>query len=798
MKRWIILSLIVVSIITLGQSGTKRKKTDKLSKVTANFAERVKQGFNMRVWLSNQMCMGLQAWDANDGSETPDGFGLEYPTSSGVEHLYGGGPRIGGIIDGRIRVTEGYNGSDGRKEILPERLHPLRDRFWRTSVNALREPNVRGCDDDYDGKIDEDELDGTDNDGDWNPLTMDVGSDGLADPYEASCDGKPYNAVTNPDPADDNYDPAIRGKCRPNPDGTYPYKKDADVYTEKNGIPDHGEQNVDEDYGAISDNDLYCSATDTFIRPIVEGHIPMGIKVIQKSYAWDSKYAEAILPFDYWFINVGRKTIRDVYVGYFADIDLGPANIPGYYENDYSAYIESLRCGYIHNAVDRGSTPLGVVVLNTPKALDSLQFIWQWSDFTTKPDPGTVDSLIYTWMNGTQFPGQPIAPNQPETNPSDTRFLFSFGKFDEIKPGDTLKVSIALVSGVSVSEGAGNLKQNVEKAIKLFRRGYVTPTPLVSPQLDYDIVGNTVHLKWHPHTRYDGVAGGPYNVWDDSNKYVEQHFDSTHWRRVDPPCSQSDTCSSGSGHKCTIINGKPYLPGGRSFSGFRLYRSEDVGTDVQVNSFTLLREYAMPEDATLADIEKLDSTFIDSFLVRGKRYWYAVTAFGLPDITLLPIALPDGSVRYDTLRSENVESAFTQNDIKIDLPFDVSREKNKVAVVPNPYRVDQDYTYENGGWEGITKAWDETKRLVKFIYLPEGEWTLRIFTLTGEQITTIKNSRGSGYVSGKQRLGDYSDRLGEISWDLMSETRRALASGVYVYTVESKFGTQIDKFVLIR
>ena len=29
------------------------------------------------------------------------------------------------------------------------------------------------------------------------------------------------------------------------------------VSTEKNGIPDHGEPHVDEDYGAISDNDLY-------------------------------------------------------------------------------------------------------------------------------------------------------------------------------------------------------------------------------------------------------------------------------------------------------------------------------------------------------------------------------------------------------------------------------------------------------------------------------------------------------------------------------------------------------------
>ena len=42
----------------------------------------------------------------------------------------------------------------------------------------------RGIDDDGDGKVDEDELDGLDNDGDWNPLTDDVGSDGIPDSLE--------------------------------------------------------------------------------------------------------------------------------------------------------------------------------------------------------------------------------------------------------------------------------------------------------------------------------------------------------------------------------------------------------------------------------------------------------------------------------------------------------------------------------------------------------------------------------------------------------------------------------------
>lgn len=794
MKKVVSILLFILIIANVNTFASVDKKYKSQSKKTVNFASRALQGFNMRVWISNQMTMGLRAWDAQTGSQipVPPYFGMEYPAGSGVEHIYGAGPRIGGKVDGVIHVDEGYNGSDARSEFYPEYKSLLREKIWRTSIrDTMGVPNKRNCDDDGDGKIDEDDLDGTDNDGDWNQATDDVGSDGLADPYEASCDGIPYDPVTNNDPAGDNYDPGVRDKCHPNPDGSFPYKNNRDRWTEKNGLPDHGEPNVDEDYGAVSENDLYCSAIDTFARPIWPGHVPMGIKVIQKSYAWDGKFFEGVLPFDYYFINQGRKTVTDVYVGFFADMDLGPINVSGYYQNNYSAYMESLRTAYIHNAIDRGSTPVGITVLAAPRPLDELEFIYQWSDFTTRPDPGTVDSAIYTWMNGSAFPGMPIAPNQLPTVPSDTRFFFSFGKFDEFKPGDTLKISVALVSGYGVEEGPNNLKENAQKAIKLYNRGYIAPTIPASPKLEYEVGFKRVELRWYPHQSAQGSAVAPFEIWDDSNKLAGSYPDD-HWRRVNPPCDPPGVCG---GHTCDE-NGK--LPGGRIFSGFRLYRSEDVGDEPLATSFVLLKEYSLPDDATLEDLNKLDSVFIDSNLVRGKRYWYAVTSFGLPDITVLQIPQPDGSLRYDTLYSENSESNIRENRIRIDVPFSPSEKLGEVMVVPNPYRVDEEYTYESGGWEGLARFWDENKRLVKFIHLPVGEWTLRIFTLAGDLITTIRNTADAGYMQGNRYIGEYREDRGEITWDLLSESNRALASGVYIFAVNSKYGDQYGKFVLIR
>lgn len=330
MKRcsyYLVLTLCLAGI-SIPQSKNDQKS---VQSTNVNWAQRALQGYNMRVWISNQMTMGLQAWDAGNGDQIPiePHFGLEYPANSGVEHLYGLGPRIGGLVNHRIAVDEGYDGSDARKEFIP--LRPPRGRIYQTSIlNTTGEPNHRFCDDDGDGLVDEDDLDGTDNDGDWNPSTDDVGADGLADPFELSCNGVPYDLVTNPDPANDNYDPETRDTCHPNPDWSYPFKNNRDQWTEKNGIPDHGEPNVDEDYAAISENDLYCSANDTFSRPVIPGHRPMGLMCIQKSYAWDNKYYEAVLPFDYYFVNISRDTIKSIFIAIFADMDLGPINVPGY------------------------------------------------------------------------------------------------------------------------------------------------------------------------------------------------------------------------------------------------------------------------------------------------------------------------------------------------------------------------------------------------------------------------------------------------------------------------------------
>jgi hypothetical protein len=92
---------------------------------------------------------------------------------------------------------------------------------------------------DNDGKTDEDDLDGLDNEGDWVMTLHDVGSDGITDSLKTGCTGG-YNSLTNPDPAFDNYETPGVDECHPDNSGNLRRKNDPDLYTEKNGIPDHG------------------------------------------------------------------------------------------------------------------------------------------------------------------------------------------------------------------------------------------------------------------------------------------------------------------------------------------------------------------------------------------------------------------------------------------------------------------------------------------------------------------------------------------------------------------------------
>jgi fibronectin type 3 domain-containing protein len=428
--RKIILSLVFIIILVgvvlsqqkkipaLTQMATEPKRTSLIQDYAICF------GFNMKLWMSNRGCSGINA--LGDGQGGCNGLGLEYPTGSDIEHLYGGGLWIGAITDtGRdnqrvVGVTVTYEGWSGA--LFEMYGNPDgSDSFFVTSIEQRNGANRKAYDDDGDGFVDEDEYDGIDND-----------DDGL----------------------------------------------------------------TDEDYGALAHSDAYVAYTDTY--RVVTNHVPLGIKVWQKSYSWRTGTSgDAILIFDYTIVNVGQKRLDSVYVAYFADADVGPANVPVFYLRNYAAYNASTRTAYVFNPKDHPSSPIGFSVLHAPKPLDSLRFTFQW--FPGEQTPST-DVSKYNFMSLGL-----IKPDQYPTG-SDTRILLSVGPFDVINPGDTLHYIIGIVSGSDVSD----MLNNAERAKRIYGDGgFIMPVAYVNDLGD----GNNIQVSWSQVERspYDTVTS--YRVY---------------------------------------------------------------------------------------------------------------------------------------------------------------------------------------------------------------------------------------------------------------------------------------------
>jgi len=92
-------------------------------------------------------------------------------------------------------------------------------------------------------------------------------------------------------------------------------------------------------------------------------------------------------------------------------------------------------------------------------------------------------------------------------------------------------------------------------------------------------------------------------------------------------------------------------------------------------------------------------------------------------------------------------------------------------------------------WEGVQKWAPSVKEGAR-----EKLWQ------TAATLDTTPDPNVVGYhktFMGRKGYDDDPTR-GEVGWNLLSSSNRALASGVYVFSVESDYGREIGKFVLIR
>lgn len=116
-----------------------------------------------------------------------------------------------------------------------------------------------------------------------------------------------------------------------------------------------------------------------------------------------------------------------------------------------------------------------------------------------------------------------------------------------------------------------------------------------------------------------------------------------------------------------------------------------------------------------------------------------------------------------------------------------------VSVYPNPYKYSyRDQfgnvaTYYSDGFEVADKGkFREQDRRIWFINLPDTA-TIRIWSLDGDLIREIHHP--------DRFLTKYSSAVG---WDLISRNTQAVVSGIYIWRVDSRIGSQVGKLVIIK
>jgi len=97
----------------------------------------------------------------------------------------------------------------------------------------------------------------------------------------------------------------------------------------------------------------------------------------------------------------------------------------------------------------------------------------------------------------------------------------------------------------------------------------------------------------------------------------------------------------------------------------------------------------------------------------------------------------------------------------------------------------------------LCNEWQQsfTPRRLKFINLP-ADCVIRIFNLNGELVRTIQHTSTLEPGIGEQEI--FGSAGGDEWWDLLSANNQLVASGVYIFHIDSDVGEQIGKFVVIR
>jgi hypothetical protein len=501
-----------------------------------------------------------------------------------------------------------------------------------------------------------------------------------------------------------------------------------------------------------------------------EVHRPMGIEVRHESYQWNFAEFQNILFIHLKVTNRG-PLLKNVWVGFVNEFASGckkcyvnwppgagdPSGTGGWFDKKWIVFDDSLGLYREHYCNGFAAPPLDPVSgCNAPLApyWAGLKFLGTRGlaeDTTTRK----LSLSAWSWAPGSPFRDedyeryslmstgliQPLDGDTVKPVTGDPVAVFSVGPFPLVYRDSSFTVDFAFVGGWGGSGGADprDIQLNSKFAQFAYDHDYVLPVPPPSPR--FAVVARDTALDFY---------------WDDAS---ESAYDVT-------------------------------SPDPSDFEGYRAYIGEDPDTLALVAQFDAADDTASFN--TGFGRVAITPVLVDSMLARykltigglrdGFKYYCAVTAFDLGNSQIAPL-----------------ESGRSQNQlVAVPGPQPGERPESKPTVFPNPYRVE-------ARWDQGTNVRDH---YLWFANLPE-RCTLRIFTLAGDLLFE-KGFDGATYQGeGVRGIYDPASSLGKpelsgtmFGWDLLTRQGQAIATGLYLYSVEDRTGGNhkytVGKFLVVK
>lgn len=572
---------------------------------------------------------------------------------------------------------------------------------------------------------------------------------------------------------------------------------------------------------AISHQDFVFEFSDEFVvvpgtSIPISGHVnPLGARVRLETYAWNFSFADFFVILNYRITNVSDKRWDSVYVGQWSDLVVRDVTVT---RDAGAAFFQQGR-----NGVDEQNKAIFAWLGNNNaddanfiQSYGAIQFLgidWRGMFFNPeKPDTFInrgfpAPRVNYNFWNFNSI-NPPFTTPQSDleryekmktsidtailrggngpTNgqPANWIQLITAGVIPSVEPGESFNYTIAFLAARKLTrpvasnaigtnaQSRAELTENFTRARTTYLGEDVFGDGIYRPELDLNENGKLDrYILPEPPTT-------PKVRFVPQNNKVDIYWDASSIESIDPITRQKD------------------------FEGFKLYRS-NIGDDLDrelANDNNLIAQWDSTGNAIGInngfDAIKLqepyffedDTTpyvfkYTMSGLKNGWQYQFLLTAFDRGDQRL---GIPP------------LESSFTENEYRIfagSTPQAITANgNNKIGVYPNPYKT--------------TAAWDggsSRTRKIYFYNLP-ARCEINIYTSDGGLVATLDHDSRNYRGDGAQWFANFSDRDrivmsgGEHAWDILSNTKTALTTGVYVFTVrdlETNF-TETGKFAIIK